>query len=155
MSFYYNRWFVNEGYKNYLKVSVLPTYRLLFWLNQIYILSIVHQPDSKKFIKLDSANIWGLCSNFICYKSFIEWNSDNILALWEAELDDTIDSSKFSVRHYLHFIWNIYVAHMQNFKIYAKEGHPFAHVFSLENSEDSYSCFWMALPHSPSYFVSI
>ena len=70
-------------------------------------------------------------------------------------LDDTIDSSNFSVRHYLHFIWNIYVAHMQNFKIYVKEGHPFVHVFSLENSEDSYSCFWMALLHSPSYFVSI
>ena len=35
---------------------------------------------------------------------------------------------------------------------YVKEGLPFAHDLSLENSANSYLCFWLALLHSVSWF---
>ena len=36
--------------------------------------------------------------------------------------------------------------------VYVKEGLPFAQDFSLENSADSYLCFWLTLLHSVSCF---
>ena len=41
---------------------------------------------------------------------------------------------------------------MHDLAVYVKEGLPFAWDLSLENSEDSYLCFRMALLHSMSYF---
>ena len=41
---------------------------------------------------------------------------------------------------------------MHGFTGYVKEGLPFARDLSLENSEDSYLCFRLALLHSVSYF---
>ena len=37
---------------------------------------------------------------------------------------------------------------MHGFAVYVKEGFPFAQNLSLENSKDSYLCFWLALLHS-------
>ena len=41
---------------------------------------------------------------------------------------------------------------MHGLTVYVKEGFPFAWDLSLENSEDSYLCFRLALLHSVSYF---
>ena len=41
---------------------------------------------------------------------------------------------------------------MHGLAVYVKEGLPFAWDLSLENSADSYLCFWLALLHSVSYF---
>ena len=41
---------------------------------------------------------------------------------------------------------------MHGLAVYVKEGLPFAHNLSLENSADSYLCFQLALLHSVSYF---
>ena len=41
---------------------------------------------------------------------------------------------------------------MNGLAVYVKEGLPFAAELSLENSEDSYLYFWLALLHSVSYF---
>ena len=41
---------------------------------------------------------------------------------------------------------------MHGFAVYVKEGLPFAHELSQENSADSYLCFQLALLHSVSYF---
>ena len=41
---------------------------------------------------------------------------------------------------------------MHGLAVYVKEGLPFARDLSLENSADSYLCFWLALFHSVSYF---
>ena len=41
---------------------------------------------------------------------------------------------------------------MHGLAVYVKEGFPFAWDLSSENSEDSYSCFRVALLHSVSYF---
>ena len=43
---------------------------------------------------------------------------------------------------------------MHGLAVYVKEGlPPFARDLSLENSADSYLCFWIALLHSVSYFI--
>ena len=41
---------------------------------------------------------------------------------------------------------------MHGLAVHVKEGLPFAQDLSLENSADSYLCFWLALLHSVSYF---
>ena len=43
---------------------------------------------------------------------------------------------------------------MHDLAVYVKEGLPFARDLSLENSADSYFCFWLALLHSV-YYLSI
>ena len=103
-------------------------------------------------IMLSFTNIWGLYSNFVDYKSFLESNSPDILSLCEANLDDSIDSGNFSVRGYLPLIWKDSTTHMHDIEVNVKEGFPFAWDWSLENSVDSYLCFWLALLHSVSFF---
>ena len=75
-------------------------------------------------------------------------DSPDILALCETNLDGSIDSGNFSVRGYLPLIWKDSVTHMHGVTVYVKEGLPFAHNLPLENSADSYLCFWLALLHS-------
>ena len=119
------------------------------------ILSKACKPDNFKShnsLKLSFKNISDLCSNFVDCKSFLESNSPDILALCETNLDDSIDSSNFSVRGYLPLIWKDSSTHMHGLAVYVKEGLPFARDLSLENSADSYLCFRLALLHSVSYF---
>ena len=97
-------------------------------------------------------NIWGLPSNFVECESFPESNSADILALCETNLDHSTDSGNFSVRGYLPLIRKDSITHMHRLAVYLKEGLPFDWDLSLENSADSYLCFWLALPHSVSYF---
>ena len=56
------------------------------------------------------------------------------------------------MRSYLPLIQKDSSTHMHGLAVYVKEGLPFAHVLSLENSADSYLCFRLALLHSLSYF---
>ena len=86
-------------------------------------------------------NIRGLRLNFVNCESFLESNSPDILALCETNLDDSIDSSNFSVRGYLPLIGKDCSTHMHGFAVYVKEGLPFAQDLSLANSADSYLCF--------------
>ena len=88
-------------------------------------------------------DICGLCLNFVECESFLESKTN---------LDDSMDSGNFSVRGYLPLIWKDSVTHMHGLALYVKEGLSFAQVISLENSVDSYLCFWQALLHSVSYF---
>ena len=84
--------------------------------------------------------------------TFFESNSPDILALCEANLDDSIDSGNFSVRGYLPLIQKDSSTHEHGLAVYVKQGLPFAQDLSLENSADSYLCFGLALVHSVSYF---
>ena len=54
--------------------------------------------EAHNSLKLSFMNIWGLCLNFVDYKSFCESNSPDILAQCETNLDDSIDSGSLSVR---------------------------------------------------------
>ena len=71
------------------------------------ILSKACKPDNFNLhnsLKLSFTNIWGLCSDFVDCKSFLESNSPNILALCETNLDCSIDAGNFYVRGYLPLI---------------------------------------------------
>ena len=119
------------------------------------ILSKACKPDnfeSHNSPKLSFTNIRGLLSNFVDCESSLESNSPDILALFETNLDDSIDSSNFSVTGYLPLIRKDSSTHMHGLAVYVKEGLPFAQDLSLENSADSYLCFRLALLHSVSYF---
>ena len=47
------------------------------------------------------------------------------------------------------------ITHMHGLAVYVKEGLPFANELSLENSEDSYLYFRLALLHLLSYFFFV
>ena len=107
------------------------------------VLSKACRPDnfeSHNSLKLSITNIWGLSSNFVDCKSFLELNSPDILALCKTNLDDSIDSGNFSVRDYLPLIRKDSTTHMHGLTVYIKEGLPFAWDLSLENSADSCLC---------------
>ena len=108
-----------------------------------------------KSLKLSLTNIQGLRSNFVDCESFLESNSPDILALYETNLDDSIDSGNFSVRDCRPLIRKDSSTHMHGLAVYVKEGLPFAWELSMENSADSYLCFQLALLHSASYFFFI
>ena len=107
--------------------------------------------ESHNSLKPTFTNIRGPRSNFVECESFFEWNSPDILALFETNLDDSIYSGNFSVRAYLPWIGKDSIIHMHGLVVYVKEGLPFANDLSLENSADSYLCFRLALLHSVSY----
>ena len=105
--------------------------------------------ESHNSLKLSFTNIRGL---FVACESFLESNSPDILALYETNLDDSIDSGNFTVSGYLPLIRKGCTTHMRGLAVYLKEGLPFAQDLSLENSIDSYLCFRLALLLSMSYF---
>ena len=86
------------------------------------------------------------------WTSSLESNSPDILALCEANLDDSIDSGNFFVRVYLPLIWKDSVSHMHGLIVYVKEGLSFTWDVSLEKFADSFLCFQLALYYSASYF---
>ena len=108
--------------------------------------------ESHNSLKFSFTNIWGLRSNFVHCESLLESNSPDIVTLCETNLDDSIDSVNFSVRGYLPLIWQDSGTHMHGLAVYVTEGLSFAQDLSLENSADSYLCFWLPLLHSVSYF---
>ena len=119
------------------------------------ILSKACKPDnfeSHNSLKLSFTNIRGLRSNFVDCESFLESNSPDILALYETNLDDSIDSGSFSVRGDLPLIRKNSSIRMHRLAVYVKKGLPFVRDLSLKNSADSYLCFRLALLHSVFYF---
>ena len=108
--------------------------------------------ESHNSLKLSFANIWGLCLNFIDCESFFESNSPDILAPCETNVDDSINSANFSVSGYHLLIRKDSTSHKHGLAVYMKERLPLAQELYLENSEDSYICFQLALLHSVSYF---
>ena len=65
------------------------------------ILSKECKPDNFELhnsLKLSFTNIPSLHSNFADCESFLESNSPDILALFETNLDDSIDSGDFCMR---------------------------------------------------------
>ena len=120
------------------------------------ILSKGCKPDNFEWyssLKLSFTNIRGLHSNFVECQSFLKSNSPDLLALCKTNLDDTIDSGNFCVKGYLLLAPKDSIIHMHGLAVYMKEGLPFAQDLPLESCVDSYLCFWLALPHSVSYFL--
>ena len=105
--------------------------------------------------KFSFTSIRGLCTNFVGCESFLESNSTGILALCKTNLDDSIDSSNFSLRGYLPLIQKDPVTHMHGLVVYLKEELPFARDFPLENSQDSYASNWLYFIQCLTSFSSI
>ena len=79
----------------------------LFKLSELWPYSQHVKPDnfeSNNSLKLSFTNIRGLRPNFVDSESFFESNSPDVLALYETNLGDSIDSGSFSVRSYLPLI---------------------------------------------------
>ena len=70
----------------------------------------------------------------------------HICSMWD-KLGWLIDSDN-SVRGYLTLVRKDSITHMHGLAVYLKERLSFAQDLSLENSADSYLCFWPALLHS-------
>ena len=77
--------------------------------------------ESQNALKLCFTNICDLCSNFLECEYFLELNSPDILALCEANLDDSIDSGNFSVTGYLPLIRKDSITHMHGLAVYLKK----------------------------------
>ena len=90
--------------------------------------------------------------NFVNCEFFLESTSPDILALCGTNLDDSIDSDHFPVRGFHPLIQKDSSTPMDGLTGYVMEGLPFLQDLSLENSADSYLCFWLALLHLVSYF---
>ena len=122
------------------------------------ILSKACKPDnfeSHNSLKLSLTNIWALRSNFVDHESFLESNSLDILVLFEANLDGSIDSGNFCVRIYFSLFRKDSSTHMHGLTVYMKEGLPFAWDLSLENSADSYVFIWLYFTQYLIFFSSI
>ena len=84
------------------------------------ILSNLYKSDnseSQNSLKLNFTSIGGLWSNLVGCVSFLESNSPDILALFEINVDASIDSSNF---------YKDSVTHIQSLMVYIKEGLLFA-----------------------------
>ena len=90
--------------------------------------------ESHNFLKLSFTNIRCLRSNLVECEYFLELNSPDIFALYDTNLDDSVDCGNFSVRGYLPLIRNDSATHMHGLAVYVK----FAYDLSLENSADSH-----------------
>ena len=93
------------------------------------VLSKWYKPDnfeSHNTLKFRFTNILGLCSNFVECESFLESNCPDILALCETNLEDSIDSGKFSVRGNLPLIRKDSITPTHGLAVDVKEGLPFA-----------------------------
>ena len=98
-------------------------------------------------LKLRFTNIWGLCSNFVDCKSFLQSNSESIFP--SAKIGWISWFWQFLCESLSSFNQKNSVTHMHSLAVYVKQGLPFAHDISLENSAN----FWLALLNSLSFFI--
>ena len=87
------------------------------------ILSKRRKPDNFEFhnsLTLGFINIWGLASDFLGCKFFLELNSLDILALCETNLFDSIDSYNLSMMGYLPLIRKDSTTHKYGLAVYVK-----------------------------------
>ena len=108
--------------------------------------------ESHNSLKLIFRNIWGLRFNFVEFEYFLESNSP--CSMWD-KFEWLNWFCNLSVRGYLPLIRKDSITHMHSLPVYVREGLPFARDLSLENSEDSYLFFQLALLYSAFYFFFV
>ena len=155
----YDRWVLSERHKNYVNdwcvMNSQPTFLFLtsYKLNEMAIFSKGCKWDN--FESQNSLIVLPIVKFFVpilLTESFLESDSPDILAVWQTNLDNSIDTGNFSVRGYLPLIWKDSVTHMHCLAVYMKEGIRFAQDLTLETSVNLYLCLWLSLLHSISYF---
>ena len=110
----YIRWLLGGVTKITSRIGVCFWYLLTQWIMAILSKGCNQITLNHITLKIDFANIWGLCFQFC--ESFLESNSHGVLTLCETNLDNSIDSGNFSVRDYLSLIifQKDSIAHMHN-----------------------------------------
>ena len=113
------------------------------------------KPDKFKFksptpLKICCTNIRGLRSNFKDLEAFLLKNNPDIFALSESNLHDGILDSDFLVPGYLP-IHRKDSGHMHGLGVYIQCNLPIARDLILEDSNESFMCFRLALMHSTTY----
>ena len=93
-------------------------------------------------------NIRGLPSNFAGCKYFIKLNLPDVLALYETNFDNSIDS--FSVMSNLILVRNDAVTVLHDLAVYVKDRLPFVQNVSVKNFANCYLYFRLALIQSVS-----
>ena len=104
MSFQWGSQKLLQGSVSHEFTAYLSNLYFFFWPREIVRLSKVCEPDnfeSHSSLKPSFTYTPVLFSNFVGCESFLESNSPDILALCETNLEDSIDSSNFSMRGYL------------------------------------------------------
>ena len=139
------------------RIGVSWTRSLPFWFWPILILKWAYDQKKVNQITSNHTTLWNLASPILevfCRISLdviFPWTKPTgILALYETNLDYSIDSGHFCVCGYLLLIQKDSVTYILT--VYAKEGLPFAWYLSLENSVDPYFYFWLALLHCLTFF---
>ena len=92
------------------------------------ILSKGCKPDNFELhnsLKLSFTNIRHFRSNFVDCESFLESNSPDTLALYETNLDDSVDSGNFSLSGYILLTQKDSTTHMHGVAVCVKERLPF------------------------------
>ena len=91
--------------------------------------------------------------NFVDWEFFLESNSSDILALYETNVDNSIDSGNFAVLAYLPLIVKDSSTHMHGLTVYVKEELPFVQDISRKLCR-FLLMFRLALFHLLSYSIS-
>ena len=95
-------------------------------------------------------NVRGLRGNFTDLEAFMHKNKPDIFALCETNLHDNTQDSDFQLPGYLP-IHRKDAGHMHGLGVYAKSNLPIAREPTLEEDNESYMCFRLALLHSTTY----
>ena len=94
-----------------------------------------------------------ICVIFLVVLFYIPHVQSNILALCEANLDDSVDSGNFSVRGYFPLIQKDSITHMHGLAVYVKEGLPFAQDLSVQIL--TYVLDWLYFTQCLTSFLSV
>ena len=99
-------------------------------------------------------NVRGLRGNFTDLEAFMHKNKPDIFALCETNLHDNTQDSDFQLPDYLP-IHRKDAGHMHGLGVYAMSNLPIAREPTLEEDNESYMCFRLALLHSTTYIFLI
>ena len=78
--------------------------------------------EAHNSLKFNLNNIWGLCLNFFECEYVLESNAPDIITLCETNMDDSTDSSNFSVRSYFPLIQKDSVTRMHGLAVCLYKG---------------------------------
>ena len=92
-------------------------------------------------------NVRGLWGNFTDLEAFMLKNNPDIFALCETNLHDDIQDPDFQLSGYLS-IHRKDAGHMHDLGVYVKSNLPIARETILEDENEAYMCFRLALQHS-------
>ena len=108
------------------------------------------KPKSQPPLTVYYTNVRGLRGNFADLEAFMLKNNSDIFALCETNLHDDIHDSDVQLHGYLP-IQRKDAGHMHGLGVYVKSNLPIARETILEDENESYMCFRLALLHSTTF----